>query len=183
MSKAHEALQPSLITFGSREIARSSSPSPASISRNRCLFGWFGNDAGPQRKKGRTMLKRLLGAATVAAAAYSFGPAAYAAHHHVAHAGVGCSGDTFAKAEGDVEVMADGPGKFTAEREIAEAQDAMLSGKMGGCAMHLSRALRAESVPQAPYPGMMAPAPFASPAAQEAPQQPQSGFTPMKGAY
>lgn len=128
------------------------------------------------------MLKRLLGAATVAAAAYGFAPA-YAAHHHVAHVGVGCSGDTFAKAEGDVETMADGPSKFTAEREIAEAQDAMLSGKMGGCAMHLSRALRAESVPQAPYPGMMAPAPFASPAAQEAPQQPQSGFTPMKGAY
>ena len=133
-------------------------------------------------KKGRTMLKKLLGAAAMAAAAYSFAPA-YSAHHHVARVGVGCSGDTFAKAEGDVETMADGPGKFTAEREIAEAQDAMLSGKMGGCAMHLSRALRAESVAPAPYPGMMAPAPFASPATQEAPPQPQGNFTPMKGAY
>jgi hypothetical protein len=128
------------------------------------------------------MLKKLLASAAMAAAAYTFA-SAYAAHHHVMHLGVGCSGDTFAKAEGDVEAMADGPAKFTAEREIAEAQDAMLSGKMGGCAMHLSRALRAESVAQAPYPGMIAPAPFASPAAQEAPPQPQGTFTPMKGAY
>ena len=135
------------------------------------------------------MLKKLLGAAAMAAAAHGFAPA-YAAHHHVMHAGVGCSGDTFAKAEGDAEAMADGPGKYMAEREIAEAQDAMLSGKMSGCAMHLSRALRAESetpYPGAPYPGMIAPAPFAgpvaSPATQEAPPQPQGSFTPMKGAY
>jgi hypothetical protein len=181
MSQAHGALQLSSITFGSREIAGSSLRSAASLGRTRCLIEWFGNDAESQQKKGRTMLKKLLGAAAVAAAAYGFAPA-YAAHHHVMHAGVGCSGDAFAKAEGDVEAMADGPAKFAAEREIAEAQDAMLSGKMGGCAMHLSRALRAESVAQAPYPGMIAPAPFASPAAQEPAQQQQS-FTPMKGAY
>ena len=42
--------------------------------------------------------------------------------------------------------MADSPAKFAAEREIAQAQDAMLSGKMSGCAMHLGRAMRAESV-------------------------------------
>jgi hypothetical protein len=136
------------------------------------------------------MLRKLLGAAAMAATAYAFVPA-YAAHvHHATHVGVGCSGDNFAKAEGDVETMADGPGKFTAEREIAQAQDAMLSGKMSGCAMHLSRALHAESVPQGP-PGMMAPAPFAiappvqAPAetTQQAPSQPQGNWSPVKGAY
>ena len=136
------------------------------------------------------MLRKLLSAAVVAATACAFVPA-YAAHvHHAARVGVGCSGDTFAKAEGDVETMADGPGKFTAEREIAQAQDVMLSGKMIGCAMHLSRALHAESAPQGPYPGMMAPAPFAStpvqaPAetTQQTPSQPQGIWAPMKGAY
>ena len=125
------------------------------------------------------MLRKLLGVAAMAATAYSFVPA-YAAHHHAARVGVGCSGDTFAKAEGDVEAMADGPGKFAAEREIAAAQDAMLSGKMGGCAMHLSQALRDESA--APAPGMM----FATPTMQPpeaTPSQPQANWQPMKGAY
>jgi hypothetical protein len=142
-------------------------------------------------KKGRTMLRKLLGAAAMAATAYAFVPAAHAGHvHHAAHAGVGCSGDNFAKAEGGVEIMADTPAKFMAEREIAQAQDAMLSGKMSGCAMHLGRALRAESVAQTPYPETMAPAPFASTAVQApaetmqgAPPQPQFNWTPMKGAY
>ena len=131
------------------------------------------------------MLRKLLVVAAMAATAYSFVPA-YAAHHHAAHIGVGCSGDTFAKAEGEVETMADGPGKYVAEREIAAAQDAMLSGKMGGCAMHLSQALRAESGAQAPYQGMIAPAPFATPAMQPpeaTPSQPQANWQPMKGAY
>jgi hypothetical protein len=142
-------------------------------------------------KKGRTMLRKLLGAAAIAATAYAFVPAAHARHvHHTAHVGIGCSGDNFAKAEGGVETMADIPAKFMAQREIAQAQDAMLSGNMSGCAMHLGRALRDESVAQAPYPGTMAPAPFASTAAQApaetiqgAPPQPQFNWTPMKGAY
>ena len=141
-------------------------------------------------KRGRTMLRKLLGAAAMAATAYAFVPA-HAAHvHHAARVGVGCSGDNFAKAEGGVETMADGPTKFMAEREIAQAQDAMLSGNMSGCSMHLSRALRAESVAQTPYPGTMGPAPFASTAVQapavttqEAPPQPQFNWTPLKGAY
>jgi len=141
------------------------------------------------------MLKKLLGAAAMAASAYAFAPA-QAAHvhharvHHAVHVGVGCSGDNFAKAEGGVETMADSPAKFTAEREIAQAQDDMLSGKMAGCGMHLGQALRAESVAQTPYPETMAPAPFASTAAQApaetmqgTPQQPQFNWTPMKGAY
>ena len=128
------------------------------------------------------MLRKLLGAAAMAAAAYAFAPA-YAAHVH--HAGVGCSGDNFAKAEGEVEAMADGPGKFVAEREIAQAQDAMLSGKAGPCAMHLGRAMQAESAPQAQYPGMMAPAPIATTAVQApAATTPQQGnWAPVKGAY
>src|SRR4029079_428760 len=113
-------------------------------------------------KRGRTMLRKLLGAAAMAATAYAFVPA-YAAHVHV-HAGVGCSSESLAKAEGGVDAMADGPGKLTAEREIAQAQDAMLSGKMSGCAMHLGRALRAESVGQTPYPLAMDPDPLDAPA-------------------
>jgi hypothetical protein len=125
------------------------------------------------------MLRKLLGAAAMAATAYAFVPAVHAGHvHHAAHVGVGCSGDNFAKAEGEVETMADGPAKFLAEREIAQAQDAMLSGQMSGCAMHLGRALRAESVAQTAYPGTMGPAPFATTAAQ-----PQFNWTPLKGAY
>jgi hypothetical protein len=141
-------------------------------------------------KRGRTMLKKLLGAAAMAATAYAFVPAQAAHVHHAARVGVGCSGDNFAKAEGGVETMADGPTKFVAEREIAQAQDAMLSGNMSGCSMHLSRALRAESVAQTPYPGTMGLAPFASPAAQApalttqgAPPQPQFNWTPLQGAY
>ncbi len=37
--------------------------------------------------------------------------------------------------------MADGEGKFTAQKEIAQAQDAMLGGKMGACATHLTKAM------------------------------------------
>ncbi|MBR0756845.1 hypothetical protein JQ604_32090 [Bradyrhizobium jicamae] len=134
------------------------------------------------------MLRKSFGAAAVAAAVFAFAPAqAKHVHHHAANVGVGCSGDNFAKAEGDVETMADSPGKFMAEREIAEAQDDMLGGKMGGCAIHLSRALRDESVAQAPYPGTIAPAPFAAisapaPAAVQGTPS-QWNWTPLQGAY
>ena len=40
-----------------------------------------------------------------------------------------------------IETMADGPGKMMAQKEVAQAQDAMLSGKMGACAMHLTKAM------------------------------------------
>ena len=134
------------------------------------------------------MLRKLLGAAAMAATAYAVVPAQAAHVHHAAQVGVGCSGDNFAKAEGGVETMADGPAKFLAEREIAQAQDAMLSGAMSGCAMHLGRAMRAESTAQPPYPVTMAPAPFVSTTVQapvETTQQaqPQFNWAPMKGAY
>ena len=111
------------------------------------------------------MLRKLLGAAAMAATAYAFVPA-YAAHLHV---GVGCSGENLAKAEGGVDMMADGPGKLMAEREIALAQDAMLSGKMSGCAMHLGQAMRVEMT-EAP----------AGPT-QQALSQPTWGWKPMEG--
>jgi len=145
------------------------------------------------------MLKKLLGAAAMAASAYAFVPA------HAAHLNVGCGTDELARTEGALETMADGPGKFTAEREVAEAQDAMLKGSMRGCAMHLSRAMHAESLAQAPYGntphastpyvstpygstsygstpygGTMAQAPAETP--QQARSQPQWGWKPMQVA-
>ena len=63
---------------------------------------------------------------------------------HAAKMGaVGCSGDNQMKAESMVDSMADGDGKSMAQKEIAMAQEAMLSGKMGACGMHLSKAMHA----------------------------------------
>ena len=42
-----------------------------------------------------------------------------------------------------IENMADGEGKMAAQKEIAAAQDALLSGKAGACAAHLSKAMQA----------------------------------------
>lgn len=55
----------------------------------------------------------------------------------------GCSGENLTKSESMVEAMADGDGKATAQKEVAMAQTAMLDGKMGACAAHLSKAMRA----------------------------------------
>ena len=55
----------------------------------------------------------------------------------------GCSGDNLSKTESMIEAMADGPSKMTAQKEVAQAQDSMLSGKMGACAAHLSKAMHA----------------------------------------
>jgi hypothetical protein len=82
------------------------------------------------------MIKMLLGAAAMAAIAYSVVPAEAAKM-----SGGGCSGADLAKAETMIETMADGEGKRTAQKEIAAAQDAMLSGKMGACGMHLSKTM------------------------------------------
>jgi len=83
------------------------------------------------------MLNKLLAAAAMAAIAYAVVPA------NAARVSAGCSGDNLAKTESMVEAMADGEGKFAAQKEIALAQDSMLSGKMGACGMHLSKAMRA----------------------------------------
>jgi hypothetical protein len=58
--------------------------------------------------------------------------------------GMGCSGANLSKAEDGIDAIADGPNKFTAQKEIALAQDAMLNGKMGACGTHLMKAMHAE---------------------------------------
>jgi hypothetical protein len=85
------------------------------------------------------MINKLLGVIAVAAVAVAVVPA------QAAKKSVGCSGDNLAKTESTIEDMADGDAKWAAEKEIAMAQDALLSGKMGACGMHLSRALHAGS--------------------------------------
>jgi hypothetical protein len=122
------------------------------------------------------MLKKLLGAAAVAATTYAFVPA------QAAHVGLGCSDDNLAKTEGAAEVMPDVPGKFIAQREMAAAQAALLANKWRECSMHLANAAQAESMGQAqyssPYVNTLAqgPAPY-----QQGPYQPQGGPGPGPG--
>ena len=73
----------------------------------------------------------------MAAVAYATCPA------NAAKVSAGCSGGNLTKAESQIEAMADGEGKMAAQKEIAQAQDAMLSGKMGACAAHLGKAMHA----------------------------------------
>jgi len=82
------------------------------------------------------MIKKLLGAAAMAAIACSVVPVQAAKM-----SGGGCSGANLAKTETMIETMADGESKLTAQKEISAAQDAMLSGKMGACGMHLSKTM------------------------------------------
>ena len=81
------------------------------------------------------MLNKLLAATAIAALAYAVSPA------DAARVKAGCSGDNLSKTETMIENMADGEGKIAAQKEIAAAQDAMLSGKMGACASHLSKVM------------------------------------------
>ncbi|MBR1194006.1 hypothetical protein [Bradyrhizobium sp. AUGA SZCCT0160] len=81
------------------------------------------------------MLNKLIAAAAMAAIAYAIAPA------NAAKVNAGCSGPNLEKTETAIEAMADGEGKITAQKEIAMAQDAMLSGKMGVCGAHLSKAM------------------------------------------
>jgi hypothetical protein len=55
----------------------------------------------------------------------------------------GCSGDNMMKTESAIDAMADGPDRATGQKEIAMAQTAMLDGKMGACAVHLTKAMHA----------------------------------------
>ena len=83
------------------------------------------------------MLNKLFAATAIAALAYAVAPA------NAARVNAGCSGDNLSKTETRIETMADGEGKMAAQKEIAAAQDAMLSGKMGVCASHLGKAMQA----------------------------------------
>jgi len=81
------------------------------------------------------MLNKILAATAVAVLAYAVSPA------DAARMKAGCSGDNMSKTETMIETMADGEGKIAAQKEIAAAQDAMLNGKAGACAAHLSKAM------------------------------------------
>jgi hypothetical protein len=83
------------------------------------------------------MINKLVGAAAVAAVMMSVMPA------NAAKVGVGCSGANLEKTETAIEAMADGDAKYAAEKEIAAAQEALLSGKAGVCSQHLSKAAQA----------------------------------------
>jgi hypothetical protein len=86
------------------------------------------------------MLNKVFAAIAIAALAYAVSPA------DAARVKAGCSGDNLSKTETMIENMADGEGKIAAQKEIAAAQDAMLSGKAGVCAAHLSKAMQAGMV-------------------------------------
>ncbi len=55
----------------------------------------------------------------------------------------GCSGANLTKAGTMAEQMADGPMRMEAFHEISAAQDDLLAGKMGSCAKHLGKAMKA----------------------------------------
>ncbi|WP_024518839.1 hypothetical protein [Bradyrhizobium sp. Tv2a-2] len=81
------------------------------------------------------MVKKLLGAAAMAAIALAMVPA------QAAKMGMGCSGANLGKTESAIETMADGDGKWAAVKEMAAAQDSMLNNKWGACSEHLSKAM------------------------------------------
>jgi hypothetical protein len=81
------------------------------------------------------MINKLLGAAATAAiVVFAVAPASAAKH------AMGCGGENQANVENMVEAMADGDNKTMARKEIVEAQNALLSGQMGACSMHLAKA-------------------------------------------
>ena len=82
------------------------------------------------------MMKKLLGAAAMAAVVLAVAPASAARMQ-------GCSGPNLASTETAVEAMADGDAKWAANKEITAANAALLDGKMAACAVHLTKAARA----------------------------------------
>jgi hypothetical protein len=82
------------------------------------------------------MIKKLLGAAAMAAVVFAVAPASAAKM-------AGCSGDNMMNVENQVEALADGDAKNVARKEIVSAQTEMLAGHMGACGSHLSKAAHA----------------------------------------
>lgn len=107
------------------------------------------------------MLKKLLGAAVIAAVGLAVVPASAAKM-------AACSDGNLQKTESATEAMADGPGKTMAQKEISMAEHAMLDGKMGACAMHLTNAMHPDAMKRAP--------------AETTAQAPQGDWKPLKGA-
>jgi hypothetical protein len=79
------------------------------------------------------MTKALTTSIVLVALAFAIAPASAAK--------LGCSGPTMGKTEDAVTAMPDGEGKDAGNRELALAQEAMLSGKMGECAAHVTKAM------------------------------------------
>jgi len=91
-----------------------------------------------EQEKESNIMTKLLGVIAIAAVAFAVAPAQAAKH-----AMGGCSGANLEKTETAIENMADGDGKWVAEKEITAAQDSLLNGKMGACGMHLNKAMHA----------------------------------------
>ena len=125
------------------------------------------------------MFKKLFGAAAMAAVVCAVVPAVVVVPGSAAKT-VGCSGENLEKTEFATEAMADGAGKTTAHKEVAQAQEALLSGNMDACATHLSRAMQAGAMNQAPYEGTMNQAP--TQITTQAPSQSQWNWQPVKPA-
>jgi hypothetical protein len=79
------------------------------------------------------MIKKLLGAAAMAAVVFAVAPASAAKM-------MGCGGDNMMKVETTVEGMPDGDAKWQSYKEMTAANAAYLDGHMGECSMHLSKA-------------------------------------------
>lgn len=79
------------------------------------------------------MFTRLLSAAALAAVVLAVAPASAARLQ-------GCTPGNLSKTESAVEALPDGDVKFAAFKEMADAQTALLDGKMGACAAHLTKA-------------------------------------------
>ena len=84
------------------------------------------------------MIRRLLSAAALTAALLAVAPAQAARLQ-------ACSPANLSKTEAGIETMADGDIKWVAFKEMADAQTALLDGKMAVCAAHLTKAAQASA--------------------------------------
>jgi hypothetical protein len=79
----------------------------------------------------------VLPAAAIAAIAFTTLPASAAKMH-----AAGCSSDAIAKAEAAVDAMPDtDANKQMGFKEMTDANEALVGGKMGECSMHLSKVM------------------------------------------
>jgi hypothetical protein len=96
----------------------------------------------PLSLKGKKNMKKtfhssLLAVASLAVIAFAATPASAAKMK-----AVGCSSDAIAKAEAMVDGMPDtDTNKQTGYKEMTDANEALVSGKMGECAMHLNKVM------------------------------------------
>ena len=85
----------------------------------------------------KSIYRLVLPVAAVAAIAFTAVPASAAKMH-----AAGCSSDNIAKAEAMVDGMPDtDTNKQMGYKEMTDANEALVSGKMGECAMHLGKVM------------------------------------------